>query len=259
MDDTDKVQPASTRTRSRNGLAILPPDVNASDYRFDAGRRRSSIRYGLGGDQGHRRRRRSRRSSRRAQQGGPFTRPVRFLPPRRQAHASTGAWSRRWCAPARSMRSTQPREPARLGRRCARRRRSRPSALGRAGDAVRRGDGGAAGGADSMRHARLDRGRAAGAGKDARSASTCRGHPFTALRDRARAASCARRLPRCSPRNDRCCIAGHRHRAARRRSAAAARWHSSRSTTARASAEVRGIQRDVRRRCARCCARTSSW
>ena len=35
MDDTDKVQARSTTTRVAQGLAILPPDVNASGYRFE--------------------------------------------------------------------------------------------------------------------------------------------------------------------------------------------------------------------------------
>ena len=50
MDDTDKVRSLHKDSLS-NGLAILPPDVNTSDYRFtpvDA----KTIRYGLGGIRG---------------------------------------------------------------------------------------------------------------------------------------------------------------------------------------------------------------
>jgi len=50
MDDTDKVRALYDDARD-NGLAILPPDVNSSNYRFepvDRGR----IRYGLGGIKG---------------------------------------------------------------------------------------------------------------------------------------------------------------------------------------------------------------
>jgi DNA polymerase-3 subunit alpha len=52
MDDTDKVR-ALRDDAIANGLEIVPPDVNASNYRFepiDAQR----IRYGLGGIKGHR-------------------------------------------------------------------------------------------------------------------------------------------------------------------------------------------------------------
>jgi DNA polymerase-3 subunit alpha len=50
MDDTDKVRALYDDARD-NGLAVLPPDVNSSNYRFepvDRGR----IRYGLGGIKG---------------------------------------------------------------------------------------------------------------------------------------------------------------------------------------------------------------
>lgn len=59
MDDTDKVQ-IFWRDAVANGVAVLPPDVNASDYRFAPvadehtaqGRPPSTIRYGLGGIKG---------------------------------------------------------------------------------------------------------------------------------------------------------------------------------------------------------------
>jgi DNA polymerase-3 subunit alpha len=50
MDDTDKVH-VLFEDAKQNGLAILPPDVNASEYRFvpvDA----NTLRYGLGGIKG---------------------------------------------------------------------------------------------------------------------------------------------------------------------------------------------------------------
>jgi DNA polymerase-3 subunit alpha len=50
MDDTDKVRQFHEDALA-NGLAILPPDVNASDYRFVAVDR-ATIRYGLGAVRG---------------------------------------------------------------------------------------------------------------------------------------------------------------------------------------------------------------
>ena len=50
MDDTDKVR-ALYDDAVANGLAILPPDVNASNYRFEPVDR-ARIRYGLGGIKG---------------------------------------------------------------------------------------------------------------------------------------------------------------------------------------------------------------
>ena len=92
MDDTDKVR-ALYEDAVANGSTILPPDVNASDYRFEPVDRRR-IRYGLGaikgtGEQADRGDRRGARS------GRPVHRPVRFLPARRQAPSSIAAPSRR--------------------------------------------------------------------------------------------------------------------------------------------------------------------
>jgi DNA polymerase-3 subunit alpha len=50
MDDTDKVHQLCEDARA-NGLAVLPPDVNASEYRFVPVSRKE-IRYGLGGIKG---------------------------------------------------------------------------------------------------------------------------------------------------------------------------------------------------------------
>jgi DNA polymerase-3 subunit alpha len=50
MDDTDKVHQLCEDARA-NGLAVLPPDVNASEYRFVPVSRKE-VRYGLGGIKG---------------------------------------------------------------------------------------------------------------------------------------------------------------------------------------------------------------
>jgi DNA polymerase-3 subunit alpha len=50
MDDTDKVHMLCEDARA-NGLAILPPDINVSEYRF-VPTSRKEIRYGLGGIKG---------------------------------------------------------------------------------------------------------------------------------------------------------------------------------------------------------------
>ncbi len=56
LDDTDKIKVLWDDATRRNGIAVLPPDVNASDYRFvpvaDAQGRVKAIRYGLGGIKG---------------------------------------------------------------------------------------------------------------------------------------------------------------------------------------------------------------
>jgi DNA polymerase-3 subunit alpha len=50
MDDTDKLRVFFEDAR-QNGIAVLPPDVNASDYRF-VPVSRDQVRYGLGGIKG---------------------------------------------------------------------------------------------------------------------------------------------------------------------------------------------------------------
>ena len=129
---------ASTTMRVAQGLAILPPDVNASRYRFEPvdatqhplwpGRHQG---HGRGGDRGDRRRARRRR---------PVHRPLRFLPPRRQAHRQPPR--RRGAGARRRVRRDRraPRDAVRLRRRLRstpasaqrpRRRRSRCSAKSR--------------------------------------------------------------------------------------------------------------------------------
>ena len=159
MDDTDKVK-AFYDDAVAQGLAILPPDINASGYRFRAGRRaQHSLRprrhqgHRRGGDQ---------RDRRGAGRGRAFHRPVRFLPPRRQADRQP---PRRRSAGARGRIRRDRRAPlvaVRVRRRRARCRRARDR-RGVAGVAVRRGRHGADGRDD--RHARMDRRRAADAGK----------------------------------------------------------------------------------------------
>jgi DNA polymerase-3 subunit alpha len=127
MDDTDKVR-ALRDDAIANGLAIVPPDVNASGYRFepiDAQR----IRYGLGAIKGTARRRSSRSSLR--------ARPAaRSATSATSAGASTSASSiaapsKRWFAAAHSIRSTRAarrfslRSASRCPRRTRRRRRRR--------------------------------------------------------------------------------------------------------------------------------------
>jgi DNA polymerase-3 subunit alpha len=112
MDDTDKVK-AFYDDAVAQGLAILPPDINTSGYRFrpvDVG----SIRYGPRRDQGHGRSRPSTRSS------PPATPAARSPICSTSAAASTrgsstGASSRRSCAPAQWTRSIHD------DRRCSRR------------------------------------------------------------------------------------------------------------------------------------------
>ena len=164
-------------------------------------------------------------------------RPVRFLPPRRQAHRQPAR--RRGADPRRRVRRDRAaaRRAARVGRRSrsthgerAERAASQVSLFGEEAARDRRA------GAD--RRARLDGSRAAGAGKGERSASTCRAiriARYAAELAPARAhAACARSQPTqttgaASPASSRSCAC---------RRAAAARWRSSRSTTASDQPEI---------------------
>ncbi len=97
MDDTDKVQQFHEDAVA-NKLAVLPPDIHASEYRFVPVDEKS-IRYGLGGHQGHR------------GIGGSSTSSRRALPvPSKIFSISACAWtgasstaasSSRWCGPGR--------------------------------------------------------------------------------------------------------------------------------------------------------------
>ena len=108
---------------------ILPPDVNASDYRFvPVDREHDPLRPGRGA---RHRRVGDRARSCDARKAAPFTRSVRLLPPRGQAHGqparARGAGARRRVRRARR----EPRAPARLRRAARSRPPSRPSAQAR--------------------------------------------------------------------------------------------------------------------------------
>ena len=148
MDDTDKLRQFRDDAVA-NGLAMLPPDINASVYRFvpvDL----KTVRYGLGGVRGTGRA--AIESIVEARKAGPVHRPVRFLPPRRQARGEPalhrGAGARRRLR----RRQSEPRQPARLGR--ARHR------GGRAGRARRLAE-------QPVRRGRRGAHRGPGAGRDA--------------------------------------------------------------------------------------------
>ena len=205
MDDTDKVQDGSTTTRVAQGLAILPPDVNASGYRFEPVdakqhplRPRRHQGHGRGGH---------RRDRRRARRGRPVRRPVRLLPARRQAASSIGASSRRSCAPAHSTRSIHaarrcsPRSASRStrGERAAATRRRRCRCSARKRRAPMR--------CDSIADARMDGSRAADAGEDGARLLPVAGirSPRTPPSSRR---SCARRSRALRRKDDRVLVAG---------------------------------------------------
>ncbi|MGN5479029.1 helix-hairpin-helix domain-containing protein [Cupriavidus basilensis] len=88
MDDTDKVKILYEDCKL-NGLKVLPPDVNASEYRF-APTDAKTIRYGLGGIKGSGQG--AIEDILRAREERPFKGPVRFLRarrPRRQVNRRT--------------------------------------------------------------------------------------------------------------------------------------------------------------------------
>ncbi len=134
MDDTDKVR-ALYDDAVANGLAILPPDVNASNYRFEPVDR-ARIRYGLGGIKGTGRAG-DRGDRRRARGGRPVPRSLRFLPAHRQAprQSPRGRGARKERRVRRD--GAAPRDAVRVGRRRAHRG-GEGGTLGRAGFAVRR-------------------------------------------------------------------------------------------------------------------------
>ena len=151
MDDTDKVKTFYDDAIAQ-GLAVLPPDVNGSRYRFEPVDARS-IRYRRGGDPGDRRRPR---------RGRPLYRSLRFLPPCRQENRQPSR--RRGTRPRRLLRRDRSasRVAVRVRRARARRRRARRRS-GIAGLAVRGGTRSAD--RRDGRRARLDGGRAADAGE----------------------------------------------------------------------------------------------
>ena len=243
--------PSST-TRVAQKLAILPPDVNASRYRFEPVDEQAASATGwarikgtgeaaIDGDR------------RRARRGRAVSRPVRFLPPRRQARGQPAR--RRSADPRRRVRRDRPA----VARRCSRRsasRSTRPSAPRRrrrrcrcsARNGRRAPRGGAVG-------ARVDRRRAAASTKRRARLLPVRAS-VRRLRRRARAARPHARSRTSSP-DATGADRRHRDRAARAGEPRAARWRSSRWTTARAAPRSWSTTRPSTA-CARCCARTSS-
>ena len=102
MDNTDKVVGFLDEARTMS-LEVLPPDVNASVYMFEAIDPKT-IRYGLGAVKGVGRGACEAIAEER-KRGGVVRRPARFLQARRCARSSIAARSKRWSTPARSMRS----------------------------------------------------------------------------------------------------------------------------------------------------------
>ena len=103
---------------------------------------RSSIRYGLGAHQGHRRGG-DRRDRRRARRGRPVHATCSISAAASTSASSTGASSRRWCAPARSTRSIARRASLFASVGVALDAGERAERRGVAGVAVRRGAGAA--------------------------------------------------------------------------------------------------------------------
>ena len=189
MDDTDKVRVFRDDAIAQ-GLAVLPPDINASNYRFepvDATR----IRYGLGGVKGTGQAAieaivAARASWRRV------PRPLRLLPAHRQAHGQPAR--RRGAGPRRRVRRDRAAASgaAGLGRHRAGSRGARRSQCG-AGVALRRGSRRALAVAP-RRDARVDRRRAAAARKDGHWLLPLRA-PVRRLLRRSLRRWCARRSP----------------------------------------------------------------
>ena len=130
MDDTDKVRQFHEDAVA-NGLTVLPPDVNASEYRF-VPVDRGTVRYGLGAVRGTGQARD--REHPRCAQAGSVHGSVRLLRARRQAPGEPargrGAGARgrlrrggdaiaRACSPPRAGRWKRPSRPKRRRRRTA--------------------------------------------------------------------------------------------------------------------------------------------
>ena len=230
MDDTDKVR-ALYDDAVANGLAILPPDVNASNYRFEPIDASASATASAASRAPARRR--SRRSSRRATRAD-RSRPVRFLPARRQARRQSAR--RRGADPRRRVRRDRaaPRHAVRLGRRRARRggegggvraRRCRCSARAASRPGSRSSPTREWTEAERLAHEKAALG------------FYLSGHPYAAYA--AELAPLIRQpLSDLQPKQEPVLDRRHRHRAAHADRAGAARWRSSRSTTAPGSAEI---------------------
>ena len=197
MDDTDKVR-ALYDDAVANGLEILPPDVNASNYRFEPvdGRR---IRYGLGGIKGTGEQAVTAIVAARAADG-PFVDLFDFCrrvdKRHRQSPRRRGADSRRRVRRRRAA----PVDALRLGRHRAERG-GEGGALGRAGVAVRR----FAARRPATRWSPRASGRKPSGSRTRRrrSDSTCRGISTPRLRRSCRRSS-GSRCPACSRAGSRC-------------------------------------------------------
>ena len=177
MDDTDKVRAVLRRRDRATASRSCRPTSTRPSYRFepvDAKR----IRYGLGARQGHRRGgdRGDRRGARR---GGAVHATCSISAAASTSAWSTGAWSRRWCAPARSTRSIRTARAllASVGPRARGGRAGRAQAV--AEQPVRRSRGAARRRARLRRAPRVGRAPEAAARRRRRSASTSPGHLFS--------------------------------------------------------------------------------
>ena len=240
MDDTDKVA-RSTTTRSRRAR-----DPAARHQRVGlplrAGRREAASATA------------SAASRAPAQQaidaivaardaGGPFTRPVRLLPPRRQAGRQPARRSRRWSRAARSTRSM------RAARRCSRRWASR-STRGERAEAPRRRRSRCSARTAARRVALVATREWTEAERLAHEKTALgfylSGHPYTALRHASSRRSCALARGHRSRRHDAVLVAGIvtalRVQTSRRGKMAFVTLDDGKGR-----AEIDGLQRDVRR------------
>ena len=245
-------EPLRRRGR-RSGLAVLPPDVNASALPLRAGRREAHpLRPRR--DQGHRRGRDRRRSSPRAR-GRPVQGPVRFLPARRQATRQPprgrGAGA---CGCVRRDRraSRHAAGVGRAGARCRRaRRRPRASQVSLFGEETA-----ATAGALVATREWTDAERLVAREVGARLLLVA------VIRSRAIAAELAPvvRTSLADARAARRSRAGRGHRHGAARAVGPPRQDGVRHARRRQGPRRGdGLQRDVRRGARRCCARTSSW
>ena len=249
MDDTDKVKSLYDDTLAQK-IAVLPPDVNASAYRFEPVDTRS-IRFGLGAREGHGAGG-HRGDRRRTHAGRAVSRPLRLRAAHRQAPREPARGRSPGARGRLRLDRRAPLHVAGVGRAGARRRRAR-GRIGVAGFVVRRG--GRLARQRARRLARMDRGRAPDPGeRRARLLSvrpSVHGLRGRARADRANVARRARAAQRSRPRRR------HRHDAAR--AVEPARQDGVRDARRRQGPRGgAGLQRDVRCGARACCAKTSS-
>ena len=251
MDDTDKVRHFRDDAMAL-GLTVLPPDVNASNYRFEpVDDEADPLRPGR--HQGHRPER-HRGDRRRRANGGPVRDLFDFCRRVDKRVVNRRAIEALVRAGAFDAHRHAARKPVRVGRRRARPRRA-GRALGVAGLALRRGAARAGGAARADRRAsgptaeRLAQ-RKGGLG------FYLSGHPYESFAAELALARPACRSARSSPRPGPVLIAGIvttlRVQTARRGKMAFVTLDDGSDP-----AEIVVLQRDLRRRSATCCARTS--